>query len=154
MSKISLNGSWELSFTLPETEKQINTCIDTPSNIEPTLVELGLIEDYMPADDPYATQPFEAVDDWTYIKRFDYAGAPERYTEELVFEGIDTIADVYLNGEFLKRCENMHLTYRLDVKQKLKPVGNELKVIIRSSELYAREHLHDMFSSSRDNLPD
>ena len=87
MSRIFLDGSWELSFTLPESDKKINTSVDIPSNIEPTLVKLGLIEDYMPADNPYATQAFEAVDDWTYVKLFDHAPSPEGYTEELVFEG-------------------------------------------------------------------
>lgn len=150
MSKISLDGRWELSFTLPESEKQINAELDVPANVEPTLVKLGLIEDYMPADDPYATQLFEAVDDWTYVKRFDYSGAPQGYSEELVFEGIDTVAKVYLNGELLLDCEDMHFCYRADVSGKLKEKDNELKVVIRSSELYAREHLHDMLSSSRD----
>lgn len=150
MNKISLNGEWELSFTLPESERKISTTIAIPSNIEPTLVKLGLINDYMPADDPYATQKFEAIDDWTYVKRFNYSGAPEGYSEELVIEGIDTIAEVYLNGDPLLCCEDMHLAYRADLCGKLRPTDNELKIIIRSSELYAREHLHDMLSSSRD----
>ena len=100
MSRIFLDGSWELSFTLPESDKKINTSVDIPSNIEPTLVKLGLIEDYMPADNPYATQAFEAVDDWTYVKRFDHALSPEGYTEELVFEGIDTVAEIYYGRSY------------------------------------------------------
>lgn len=149
MNRQYLNGKWELSFTLPDTDEKIKTQVDVPCNAEPYLVKLGLLADYMPADDPYATQKFEAVDDWTYVTRFESTHAKDGCVKELVFEGIDTIAQVYLNGEKILDCADMHLTYRADVTDKLLD-SNELKVIIRSSELYAREHLHDMLSVSRD----
>ena len=152
MNNYSLNGEWKLSFTLPDKDETVETTVEIPSNIEPTLQKLGLIGDYMPADHPYATQAFEAVDDWTYTTCFDAPICEDGYTENLVFEGIDTIAEVYLNGEKLLDCENMHLTYKADVSGKLFKTGNELKVIIHSSELYARRHLHDMLSSSRDGV--
>ena len=152
MKKMSLDGKWSLSFTLPDQSKQIRTEVEVPSNVEPYLVELGLLKDYMPVDDPFATQAFEAVDDWTYITRFDAPAKEENETQMLVFEGIDTIAEVYLNGEHLLDCRNMHMSYRADVTAKLRDCGNELKVVIRSSELYAREHLHDVFSSGRDGM--
>ncbi len=44
----------------------------------------------------------------------------------------------------------MHLTYRIDVTDRLRASGNELCVVIRSSELWAREHMHDMRACSRD----
>lgn len=150
MNKFSLDGTWSLSFTLPDTRKKAKTDIEIPSNVEPTLVKLGLIEDYMPPDHPYATQRFEGIDDWTYVRHFDYTPAPEGYDELLVFEGIDTVAQVYLNGEHLLDCADMHLTYKTDVRGRLKAKDNELMVVIRSSELYARKHLHDIFSSARD----
>ncbi|MBQ9760680.1 MAG: hypothetical protein IJW16_04970, partial [Clostridia bacterium] len=152
MIKTDLCGEWELSFTHPITEQKIDTRIAVPSNIEPTLVNLGLLDDYMPSDNPYVTQAFEAVDDWTYVKRFDAPEKKEGYTEQLVFEGIDTVAEIYLNGEKLLDCENMHVAYKADVTGKLLPIGNELKVVIRSSELYARRHLHDMHCNGRDGM--
>ena len=152
MQKFLLNGEWSLTFTLPDEDKRIETTVSVPCNVEPYLVALGLIDDYMPADNAFATQKFEAVDDWTYTKCFDAPEIAEGYTQNLVFEGIDTIAEVFLNGEKLLDCNNMHLTHRIDVTNRLKKTCNELKVVIRSSELYAREHLHDMFSSSRDGV--
>lgn len=64
----------------------------------------------------------------------------------MVFEGIDTIAEVYLNGEKLADCNNMHMTYRIPVEGMLQPTGNTLTVVIRSSELWAREHQRDMYA--------
>lgn len=150
MNKYELNGQWALSFTHPTENRKIETIVDVPCNVEPYLVKLGLLEDYMPADDPYVTQPFEAVDDWTYVKRFDAPELISEHTARLVLEGIDTVAEVYLNGALLLNCENMHLRYSADVTTLLRPLDNELKVVIRSSELYARKHLHDMRSYSRD----
>ena len=151
MSIHSLNGAWELSFTSPLDHKKISTTVCVPCNVEPELVRLGLLDDYMPADTPFATQKFESVDDWTYVTQFNAACDAADMDRFLVFEGIDTIAEVYLNNEKILNCNNMHLAYRVDVTDKLK-AENELKVIIRSSELYARKHLHDMLSSSRDGM--
>ena len=138
----SLNGTWNLDFTLDE--KSYNTKITVPSNVEPTLQQMGLCDDYMPADYEFATAKFETVDDWTYTTVFDAPELPEGYTRNLVFEGIDTLAEIYLNGEKLGNTENMHMSYRFAVD--LKPTGNELKVIIRSVDLWARENPHDEFS--------
>lgn len=143
--KHSLDGIWDLKFTLPD-NKVISSRISIPSNIEPTLKELGLIDDYMPADNEYATTKFEAIDDWTYTTVFDAENINKNYIQQLVFEGIDTIAEIYLNDEKICDCENMHLTYKIDVTDKLKKRDNELKVIIRSSELWAREHIKDMYA--------
>ena len=138
----SLNGIWNLGFTLDD--KAYSTSISVPCNVEPTLKEMGLCDDYMPAEHNFVTAKFETVDDWTYTTVFDVPELPEGYTRNLVFEGIDTLAEVYLNGEKLGDTEDMHMTYRYEVD--LKPTGNELKVIIRSIDLWARKHPHDAFS--------
>ncbi len=138
----TLNGIWDLKFTLDE--KVYNTTSPVPGNVEPTLQKLGLCDDYMPADKEFTMAKFETVDDWTYTTVFDAPELPEGYTRNLVFEGIDTLAEIYLNGEKLGNTENMHMSYKYEVD--LKPFGNELTVVIRSVDLWAREHPHDQFS--------
>ena len=145
MNKLSLNGLWNLSFTNPDNQQIINTQINVPSNVEPKLVELGLIDDYMPVDNVHATTKFEIVDDWTYTTSFCGKNL-SKGKKQLVFEGIDTIAQVYLNGEKILDCENMHIAYKYDVTDKLKD-ENELKVVIRSCQLYAQSRPHDIFSA-------
>lgn len=144
--KCFLNSEWNLKFTDPDTKNVIETTIDVPSNVEPTLQKLGLIADYMPADSTEAVAKFQLVDDWTYTISFDKPDFPESWKKELVFEGIDTIAQVYLNGELVLDTDNMHYTYRVDVEGRLKEKENELKVVIRSAELWARERLHDAYA--------
>ncbi|MBQ6823800.1 MAG: hypothetical protein IJP27_04035 [Clostridia bacterium] len=139
MVQHTLNGSWNLSFTFQEKEYHTTTAV--PGNVEPTLVRLGLVEDPMPADELYATEPFESVDDWRYTTTFRASSTSNRV--ELVFEGIDTVAEIYLNGALLGETRNMHLTYRYDVTDKLQP-ANELTVVIRSAMLYARRFANDM----------
>ena len=46
----------------------------------------------------------------------------------LKFDGIDTIADITLNGTFLGHTENMHRSFEFDVKELLKEGENELAV--------------------------
>lgn len=143
--RMYLDGKWAFSFTEPFEGKGIKTEVQVPCNVEPTLQALGLVEDYMPADYQHATTPFTAVDDWTFERTFDAPSAAEGWRRELVFEGIDTIAEVYLNGEKLMDTVNMHMTYTADVTDKLFPTGNVLRVVIRSSELWARNHPQDSF---------
>ncbi len=57
----------------------------------------------------------------------------------LSFLGIDTIADVYLNGEQIGSPDNMHRTWEYDVTEELKKEGNELKLIFHSPTKYIAE---------------
>ncbi|MBE6607752.1 MAG: hypothetical protein E7633_04290 [Ruminococcaceae bacterium] len=144
----TLNGTWNLTFTLNDKKYTAAACV--PGNVEPSLQALGLCGDYMPADNERSMIKFETVDDWTYTTVFDAPELPDGYTRNLVFEGIDTLAEIYLNGEKLGNTENMHMTYKYPVN--LRPFGNELTVIIRSVDLWARNHPHDQFSRPQNFL--
>lgn len=73
--------------------------------------------------------------EWVYEKdfSFDEPLGDEDYVD-LVFEGIDTLSDVYLNDVFLGSTEDMFLEYRFDVKRLLKS-ENKLRVHIKSPVL-------------------
>lgn len=57
----------------------------------------------------------------------------------LVFEGVDTLADIYLNGKPLAYVNNMHRSWEFPVKKYLKPSENELRVVLHSPTRYIRE---------------
>ena len=78
--------------------------------------------------------------DYTYVCHFDVSGDMLE-SEEVVlhFDGIDTIADVYLNGHHLGYCENMHRIWEYSVKKYLKPQDNELKVELHSPTKFVQE---------------
>ncbi|MBE6611413.1 MAG: hypothetical protein E7632_02870 [Ruminococcaceae bacterium] len=140
---LTLDGSWKFSFTFDN--KQYQAEAPVPGNVEPVLQKLGLVDDYLPADSIYATEQFDTVDDWTYTTTFDLPELAEGWKRELVFDGIDTIAEIYLNGEKLGDCENMHMQYRFDIADKCRSAGNELTVVIRSVDLWSRAHSRDEF---------
>ncbi|MEW6760353.1 MAG: glycoside hydrolase family 2 protein [Pseudomonadota bacterium] len=88
--------------------------------------------------DPYVGAPEAGLQwiglaDWEYQTRFD---APRdvlgRARSDLVFKGLDTYAEVWLNGEQLLKADNAHRTWRLPVQGKLRAKGNELRIVFRS----------------------
>jgi len=60
---------------------------------------------------------------------------------ELVFEGLDTYADVYLNDVLLLQTDNMFRTYKTEIKQVLKEGENVLLIHFRSPTLTGLEKL-------------
>ena len=73
---------------------------------------------------------------WSYSTTFaaDPAGG-ER--SDLVFEGLDTVAEVRVNGTVVARTANMNRTYRVDVRDALRAGDNELTVEFGSAWDYA-----------------
>lgn len=88
--------------------------------------------------DPYAGAPEAGLQwiglaDWEYQARFDVdAQILARAHAELVFEGLDTFAEVSLNDRPLLRADNSHRTWRARVEGQLRPSGNLLRIVFRS----------------------
>ena len=57
----------------------------------------------------------------------------------LRFDGIDTIADIMLNGTILGHTENMHRIFEYSVRELLKPEDNELRVLLFSPTRYIEQ---------------
>ncbi|PSL03245.1 beta-mannosidase [Haloactinopolyspora alba] len=74
--------------------------------------------------------------DWEYRTRFTWS--PDGHDRhDLVFEGLDTVATVTLNGRELARTANQHRTYRLPVDDVLRPGENELVAAFTSPVKHA-----------------
>ena len=137
-SSIALDGAWQ--FRQAESSDQHGKDADArtwraarvPGTVHTDLLALGAIPD------PYKGQAegglqWIGLADWEYRRRFDVAF--ERLDDarsDLVFEGLDTFADVYLNGEKLLEADNFHRTWRVPVQGRLKAQGNELRVVLHS----------------------
>lgn len=76
------------------------------------------------------------AEDWWYRLRFDTA--PPNADERLVlgFDGLATLAQVWLNGQSLLSSSNMFVAHECEVNALLQPAGNEL--LIRFSALDAQ----------------
>jgi beta-mannosidase len=117
-----------------------------PGCVHTDLLAAGLIPD------PYLDRNEAALGwigetDWVYQTTFDRpAGAGPADRTDLVFDGLDTVASVSLNGTPLGDTANMHRGYRFPVGDLLRDRGNVLRVTFASALRFAR--------AARDELGD
>jgi beta-mannosidase len=72
-------------------------------------------------------------EDWEYQTSFDVSSSTlARKHIELVFQGLDTYATVFLNGQGILRADNMFRIWRVDAKPYLKQGSNTLQIVFRS----------------------
>jgi len=120
----SLNQGW----TLTGDTLDINMQVDVPSVVQQSLYENGIIPH--PYLGTVENQLLWISDHpWDYALHFDTDKELfEKENVELVFEGIDTYADIRLNGEDLFHADNQFRTWKQDVKDLLKEKDNLLEV--------------------------
>lgn len=103
-----------------------------PGTVHTDLINHKLI------DDPFYRLNERGVqwvdkEDWIYRTEFDVT--PELISKKnivLCFEGLDTYADVTLNGEKILSADNMFREWKVDIKPFLKLRGNILQVYFHS----------------------
>ncbi|KAK6198479.1 beta-mannosidase precursor [Scheffersomyces amazonensis] len=87
--------------------------------------------------------------DWEYKAIFSVSNsAKSKVNHELIFDGLDTFATVYLNDKEILRTDNMFRQYTVDVKSALKfDSDNELRIFFKSALFTARalEQEHGKF---------
>jgi beta-mannosidase len=92
-------------------------------------------------DDNEELQHWVGETTWQYRTSFPYVRQVGMRTD-LVFEGLDTIAEVRLNGTVVARTENMHRCYRLPVDADLVDGVNEVEVTFQPPTTVAA-HVRD-----------
>ncbi len=103
-----------------------------PGSVHTDLLAHGVIPDPH-ASAPEAQLQWIGLADWEYQARFDVDAATlARPQAELVFEGLDTFAEVVLNDRALLRADNSHRTWRARVDGQLRATGNVLRIVFRS----------------------
>ena len=91
---------------------------------------------------------------WEYQTRFDVPRAALKSARsDLVFEGLDTFAEVWLNGDKLLAADNAFRTWRVPVQGKLHPTGNELRIVFRSPIAKLLPHVRAMPHKIAGNYP-
>ena len=109
--------------------------VTVPSCVHTDLQAQGIIPDPF-LDDNERLLAWIGYCDWTYSTQFD---APAADKTLLVFEGLDTVAEVILNNQIIAAVKNMHRSYRFEVSNLLTPTGNQLVVRFKSPIKYADE---------------
>lgn len=128
MKKQTLSGAWQFRQTngsewLPA---------QVPGGVHTDLLAASCIPDPFVGDNEKRVQ-WVAEADWEYRRTFQVE--PEVLAEDLVFlvcDGLDTLAEVRLNGNVLGQAENMFRQYRWQVKPLLQAGENELIIYFYS----------------------
>lgn len=143
MHKQSLDANWTLRAVndLSQIPPQIRDrafAAWTPSCVHTVLLKHGVIEDPYLKDNESKLH-WIGESDWEYRCTFDADGRLFDHERiDFCFDGLDTIATVYLNEVEIGRGENMHLAYRFDARRALRHGRNELSIIFHSPLNYAR----------------
>lgn len=103
-----------------------------PGCVHTDLLDNKLIEDPFYRDND-KRQQWIGKTNWEYETTFMVgADTLRRQNIEIVFYGLDTYADVFVNDKSILRADNMFRTWRADVKNSLKPGRNTLRIRFRS----------------------
>jgi beta-mannosidase len=103
-----------------------------PGTVQTDLIAAGVVPDPFLADNEGAIQ-WVGLSDWQYRSRFKIdAATSARERIELVFDGLDTFAEVRLNGKPLLLADNMFRRWRVNAKPLLKRGENVLEVTFHS----------------------
>ena len=125
---VSLNENWKFR----EFNKSEWLAATVPGCVHTDLIANKKI------DDPYyrdneKKQQWIGKTDWEYATTFQIsADNLQRQNAEIVFEGLDTYAEVYLNDKLILNADNMFRTWRVAVKNNLKVGANDLRIKFRS----------------------
>jgi beta-mannosidase len=122
-------GDWQ--FRQANTEDWM--LVKVPVSVHTALLQNGKIEDPYYRDNEEKVQWIER-EDWEFKTTFEVDGAIlARKHLELVFKGIDTYCQIYLNDSLLIETNNQFRTWQVDAKRWLKPGVNHLHFYFESA---------------------
>lgn len=110
----------------------------------PGTVHLDLMNSKM-IPDPYKDENEKKVqwvenEDWDYQTSFKISSKElENQNAELIFNGLDTFSEIYLNGKLLQSTDNMFRKWTIPVKQNLKIGENILQIKFKSAVNVGKE---------------
>lgn len=155
METVSLDGAWALSFgpqteDAPLTPEELRSAglrsieAQVPGNVELDLMRAGILPPLHVGNNIYLLREYEGFR-WWYRRSFPTPNLAPHEHAELVFEGLDCLGTVFLNGRCVGEAHNMLIAHRFDVTEALRPVGeaNDLVVRIDSAVLAGRAHCPD-----------
>ena len=119
-------------WTFRQADKQEWLPATVPGCIHTDLLKNGKIEDPFYRLNEHKLQWIDKVN-WEYKTSFNVDDATLQHDRlALDFKGLDTYADVFVNGTQVLSADNMFREWMVDVKSQLKPGSNELRVLFRS----------------------
>jgi len=136
MQKQPLSGAWQFrqAGTNDSSPNPLREWLPAtvPGGVHTDLLALGKIPDPFVADNELKVL-WVAESDWEYRRSFTVeAGLLAQENIALACDGLDTIADVYLNGTYLGHADNMFRRWEWEVKDLLHQGENEIRLYFSS----------------------
>lgn len=132
MMHLNLNGQWKMKRT--DGCEWINATV--PGSMYHDLLKAGKLEDPFYRDNEISALKLSFYD-YEYTRNFSVS--EELLGCDKVFlccDGLDTIAEIYINRIKVGETFNMHTRYEFDIKPALKKGENNISIIFRSSADY------------------
>ncbi len=121
---LSLNEGWQFS----QMNKEQWYDAEVPGSVQRDLVRHGVLPDPFWGTNEEKVQWVED-ENWDFRKSFTVTGDQMKYDDALLtFEGLDTHADVFLNGSRILQSENMFVGHEMTVKDLLQEGENRLYI--------------------------
>lgn len=162
--KLFLNGEWDLffgpnDFSSPKMPKELEKSsfkkikATVPGNVEIDLMNAGILPDLSSLSK--GTNVFELLKyesyDWWYRKKINLKTLEPGNKYQLVFEGLDCIATVFVNGKIVGSFDNMLIAHKIDITEFVDfKHDNSIAVHIKSPIIEARKKEVDMFNYAFD----
>lgn len=141
--KISLAGKWQFKEYPVQARRMRDVGDDlwsecsVPGTIFGGLIEAGIIEEFDFLANP---EKYEYVSEkpWLFQKNFD---CPDDILAmdkcRLVFDGLDTVSSIWLNGKLIAKTSSMFIQHRIDITKYLQSKDNHLMVKLDSAIDYS-----------------
>lgn len=139
MNRLNLNGQW--SMTRCKTSDTYP--VQIPGSVLSALIDAKAIDDPYYGRNEYPTRELFR-EDYSFFREFEVS--QEQLAQEktdLVCEGLDTLAEIYLNGVKIAETNNMHRIWRISAKEYLNVGTNQLQIIFRSTLNYIENYKYD-----------
>jgi len=138
---LSLNNGWEFRQRIGGVDAVQGQWhpVAVPGVVHTDLLRNKLIPDPFFRSNESAVQWIENAD-WEYRSTFQAMPEALKHSHvDLVFEGLDGPAEVYLNDKLILTANNMFREWRVEVKSQLKAGANQLLVVFPSPIMEARK---------------
>lgn len=135
MLLIDLNGNWKMKRT--DENEYIRAVV--PGSVYSDLLNAGKMDDPFYRENEAAALKI-ADHDFEYTRNFTVESRMLGFDSVLLrCDGLDTLCDIFLNGQLVLTASNMHRTYEANVKETLRDGENSIRVVFKSPVRYITE---------------
>lgn len=132
---IDLTGAWSMKCTKDTNWQEAIV----PGSVYTDLLRNGSMKDPFVGENEYEICQLSEYD-YEYARTFTIEQNDLDYQQLiLVCEGLDTLAEIRINDVLIAKTNNMHRTYRYDIKPFLQIGENTIHILFRSSLQFIRK---------------